>query len=284
MNFYLGCAVWSYKGWIGTFYPPKSKAKDFLRLYSQRLSTVEGNTTFYAVPEAKTVEKWTEETPANFKFCLKFPREISHNGLLMPSLEKAIAFLERINLLGDRLGSVFLQLPPSYSFETQEDLTNFLKTLSQETKNLAVEVRNLNWFQEPHVSQLNALLKNLNVGKVLLDTRPIYNCPDDPQIAFERRKPEVPLQPYITSKFAIARFISHPKREYNQSYLQEWVNQCDRWLRQGIDVYFFVHCPIEDHSPFTARYFQHLLEQKGAMVPRLPWDKLESDPIQLSLF
>jgi uncharacterized protein YecE (DUF72 family) len=284
MNFYLGCAVWSYKGWTGSFYPPKSKAKDFLRLYSQRLTTVEGNTTFYAVPEAKTVEKWIEETPTNFKFCLKFPREISHNGLLMPSLRNAIAFLERVSLLGDRLGSVFLQLPPSYSLEAQEDLTNFLKTLSQETKNLAVEVRNLDWFDEPYASQLNELLGNLNVGKVLLDTRPIYNCPDEPQIAFERRKPEVPLQPFTTSKFALVRFISHPKREYNQSYLQEWVSQCDRWLRQGIDVYFFVHCPIEDHSPFTARYFQQLLEQKGAMVPTLPWNKLESDPIQLSLF
>lgn len=284
MNFYLGCAVWSYKGWTGTFYPPKSKAKDFLSLYSQRLTTVEGNTTFYAVPEAKTLEKWIEETPADFKFCLKFPKEISHNGLLMPSLGNAIAFLERVSLLGDRLGSVFLQLPPSYNFEAREDLTNFLKSLSQETKILAVEVRNLDWFKEPHTYQLNELLASLNIGRVLLDTRPIYNCPDDSQLTFQRRKPKVPLQPCTTNKIALVRFISHPKREYNQSYLQEWATQCDRWLRQGINVYFFVHCPIEDYSPFTARYFQHLLEQKGAKVPMLPWNKLESNPVQLSLF
>ncbi|MGK7947197.1 MAG: DUF72 domain-containing protein, partial [Microcystaceae cyanobacterium] len=49
MTFYLGCAVWSYEGWLGSFYPTKTPKKDFLSLYSQRLTAVEGNTTFYAV-------------------------------------------------------------------------------------------------------------------------------------------------------------------------------------------------------------------------------------------
>jgi hypothetical protein len=47
MSFYLGCAVWGYKAWVGDLFPPRSKQADFLRLYSRRLSTVEGNTTFY---------------------------------------------------------------------------------------------------------------------------------------------------------------------------------------------------------------------------------------------
>ncbi|NER92987.1 MAG: DUF72 domain-containing protein, partial [Symploca sp. SIO1B1] len=50
MSFFLGCAVWAYKGWIGEFYPPGSKAGEFLSLYCQRFTTVEGNTTFYSVP------------------------------------------------------------------------------------------------------------------------------------------------------------------------------------------------------------------------------------------
>jgi len=47
-NFYIGCAVWGYKDWLGDLFPPGSKAADFLALYSRRLTTVEGNTTFYA--------------------------------------------------------------------------------------------------------------------------------------------------------------------------------------------------------------------------------------------
>ena len=284
MNFYLGCAVWSYKGWVGNFYPPKSQSKDFLRLYSQRLTAVEGNTTFYAVPEATTIERWATETPTNFKFCLKLPKEITHNGLLMPFLPKAIAFLERVSLLGDRLGCVFLQLPPSYSPDYLEDLTDFLGFLSKEKKALALEVRHLDWFDETYTTQLNAYLENLGIGRVLLDTRPIYNCPDDPQLASERRKPKVPLQACITANFALIRFISHPQQEYNQFFLQEWVTQLDRWLRQSIEIYFFVHCPNEERSPHTARYFQQMLEQQGVKVPSLPCDRPESSPVQLRLF
>ena len=47
-HFYLGCAVWGYKDWLGELFPAGSKNADFLALYSRRLTTVEGNTTFYA--------------------------------------------------------------------------------------------------------------------------------------------------------------------------------------------------------------------------------------------
>jgi uncharacterized protein YecE (DUF72 family) len=46
-NFYIGCAVWGYKEWVGELFPSGSKNADFLALYSRRLTTVEGNTTFY---------------------------------------------------------------------------------------------------------------------------------------------------------------------------------------------------------------------------------------------
>lgn len=93
MNFYLGCAVWSYKDWVGNLYPPKSQPREFLNLYSQRFTTVEGNTTFYAIPSAETIKKWVEQTPPGFKFCPKLHRQITHQGLLTPHIPKAIAFL-----------------------------------------------------------------------------------------------------------------------------------------------------------------------------------------------
>ena len=90
MNFYLGCAVWSYKDWVGNLYPPKSQPRDFLNLYSRRFTTVEGNTTFYAIPSAQTIEKWVEQTPLGFKFCPKLHRQITHQGLLTPRIPDAI--------------------------------------------------------------------------------------------------------------------------------------------------------------------------------------------------
>ena len=284
MNFRIGCAIWAYKNWVGDLFPAKSRSSDFLNLYSRRFTTVEGNTTFYSIPDAKTVSRWAEETPPGFEFCLKLPKSLTHNGLLEPSLSGALNFLEKMQGLGDRLGPLFLQLPPSYSPANFNDLTNFLKGWTESKAPLAVEVRHIDWFKEPHSSRLNALLEEFKVGRVLLDTRPIYNASDDPQINSERRKPNVPLQPIATAPFSLIRFISHPDLEMNHAYLEEWVGLVDRWLQQGTRVYFFVHCPIEERSPGTARYFQHLLEKQNALVPPLPWDLVEPTPTQLNLF
>src|SRR5579863_4427443 len=76
--FYIGCPMWGYKEWVGTFFPPRTAQSDFLRLYSRRLLTVEGNTTFYALPTAQVIAHWRSETPPGFHFCPKISRDISH--------------------------------------------------------------------------------------------------------------------------------------------------------------------------------------------------------------
>jgi uncharacterized protein YecE (DUF72 family) len=283
-NFFLGCAVWSFKGWVGELFPTGSRPTDFLRLYSQRLTAVEGNTTFYAVPDKKTVARWVEETPPGFKFCPKLPRDLTHKQLLQPSIAGALQFLELMQGLGDRLGPVFAQLPPYYGPQQFDDLLAFLETWPRKEAQLALEVRHPTWFKEPHATSLTAALTQLGVGRVLLDTRPIYDGPGDPQISWERKKPKLPLQPTVTANFSLIRFISHPNREFNQPYLKEWAERVSQWLQQGTQVYFFVHCPIEEHSPGTARLFQHILEQHDTTVPPLPWNGLKAKPIQLSLF
>lgn len=283
MSFYLGCALWSYQGWVGEFFPPGSRQKDFLRLYSQRLSAVEGNTTFYAVPNPKTIARWVSETPPGFKFCLKLPREITHNGLLQPKIEQAMQFIASIQGLGNCLAHCFAQLPPHYSPEFLDDLKAFLQVLSPENIALALEVRHPDWFREPHASKLNKLLAQLEIGRVLLDTRPIYQTGDRAAIS-QCKKPDLPLQPNVTAKFSHIRFISHPQLELNQPFLEEWGTLVKQWLQQGTQIYFFIHCPEEARSPHTARYLQTLLEKNGAPVPPLGWNQLGLPPQQLSLF
>ncbi len=284
MNFRIGCAVWSYKGWVGDFYPPGSRPSQFLHLYSQRFTTVEGNTTFYAIPDADTLARWVSQTPPGFEFCLKLPREITHQGLLAPSIPAALSFLERMRGLGDRLGPIFAQLPPRYSPASLDDLTTFLHAWSETEAPLALEVRHPEWFREPYVNQLTTVLEQLGVGRVLLDSRPIYSGSDDSQLQAERRKPKLPVQFSLTTTFSLIRFISHPQQELNQTFLEEWVVFIDRWLRRGTRLYFFVHCPIEERSPHTGNYFQQMLLQKGAPVPLLPWNNIQQPPEQLGLF
>lgn len=283
-RFYLGCAVWAYKNWIGEFYPPGSRSSNFLHLYSHRFTTVEGNTTFYAIPNAETVTRWASQTPSEFKFCLKLPRDLTHQGQLQPAISGALEFLEQMSPLGSRLGPFFAQLPPNYSPENFEDLKAFLTAWPRHQAALALEVRHLDWFQEPHASELKALLTELGVGRVLLDSQPIYSGEDDPQLHSERRKPKVPLQFSVTAPFSLIRFISHPQLSVNQTFIQDWIPRIQQSLSQGTDVFFFVHCPVEERSPAIARSVQHLLEQHQVPVPPLPWNQLDSSPIQLTLW
>lgn len=286
--FYLGCAVWAFKEWVGDFYPRGSKASDFLRLYSDRLTTVEGNTTFYSIPDTATVERWAAQTPTTFRFCPKIPRLYSHSGELMPHLSESLAFLKIMQHLETRLGPVFLQLPPSYGPERMTDLVHFLQAWPRQEAPIAVEVRHLDWFQASSETRLNTLLRELGVGRVLLDTRTMYDGQEDglpdPQFASERRKPKVPLHPVVTHDCVLVRYISHPDLRFNDPYLAEWVPRLKTWLEQGKTVYLFIHCPQEARSPAIAHHFYTLLQQAYPTLPTLPWDSLEKPASQLSLF
>ena len=229
---------------------------------------------------------WVRQIPPGVKCCPKLHRQITHQGLLLPQIDQALAFLERMSGLGDRLGTVFIQLPPSYSPEFLPDLTGFLRSCSQSGLSLALEVRDPDWFQSQSSSSLNSLLKSLNIARVLLDTRPIYNCPDNPQATSTRKKPQLPLQPIVLGDLGFVRFISHPHRKHNQIYLEQWVEHLKIWLNQGKTVYFMVHCPQEILSPDTARYFHSLLNQNYLElgISTLPWNNIPPQPTQLSLF
>ncbi|MEM6255202.1 MAG: DUF72 domain-containing protein [Cyanobacteria bacterium P01_D01_bin.156] len=286
-NFRIGCAVWAYKEWLGDFYPQGSRATDFLRLYGERMTCVEGNTTFYSIPSADMVQRWAEKTPADFRFCPKLPRTVTHEGTLMPQLASALDFLKLMQGLGPRLGPIFAQLPPRYSPAAFADLEQFVTCWPHEQKPVAVEVRHLDWFKPPYSGRLDALLCHFGVGRVLLDTRPIYtwsNPVEDPQLRSERKKPRVPLLPTATASFVLVRYISHPKLDRNRDFLAEWVDYVGNWLAQGVSVYFFVHCPEEAQSPAIARYFQEQLEKAGINVPPLPWSLIQAPPQQLGLF
>ncbi len=287
-HFYLGCALWAYKDWVGELFPPGSKSGDFLRLYSRRLTTVEGNTTFYATPKPEIVQRWAAETPETFRFCFKLPREVSHEGPLAEQIDVTRAFVERMAPLGERLGPFFLQLPPGYRADKLDDLERWLAAWPAEHR-LAVEVRHPDWYAEPGEPALMALLERYGAGRVLMDVRPLSAGPlpgaeEDLQRARDN-KPDVPLHPLRSGGMAMVRYIGHPTPELNDPFLDEWAERLAAWLAEGATVYMFMHCPDEARSPALCRAIQARLERLGA-APPLPWDDETPppEPEQLSLF
>src|SRR5262249_18310710 len=109
MSLYVGSSGFSYPTWKPGFYPAGSKAGDFLRLYSERLNSVELNATFYRLPSEEQLAKWAAQTPEGFRFAVKMTRNITHLG----RLEQLPAFCERAHAFGDRLGPILVQFPPT---------------------------------------------------------------------------------------------------------------------------------------------------------------------------
>jgi uncharacterized protein YecE (DUF72 family) len=289
MAFYTGSAVWAYSGWVGSFFPKGTKQADYLREYARRLTTAEGNTTFYARPSPETVSRWREDTPRGFRFCPKLPRSVSHAGLLMPHRAEARAFIDLMRGLGTRLGPLFLQLPPRYSPKLINDLRSFLAAWPRDTQ-CAVEVRHLDWFTAPHHEALNALLREHDMARVLIDTRPIRDLPESVieqgqvKVRMDQareRKPDVPLLPERTASFAFVRYIGHPQIDLNAPLLDEWADRFADWLAQPCEgsetfarvneVYAFCHCPDETVSPQICRELHRRVAARVDIDP-LPWD------------
>ena len=285
-NFYIGCAVWGYKDWVGDLFPKGSKNADFLSLYSRRMTTVEGNTTFYATPRVEVVQRWAAETPDTFRFCFKLPREVSHEGSLAAQVKTTREFIDRLAPLGERLGPFFLQLPPGYRADKIKDLEQWLAEWPTDYR-LAVEVRHDDWYADPYESALINLLHQYDAGRVVMDVRPLNAGPlpgaDVDLQAARDRKPDVPMHPLRSSDIALIRYIGHPTPELNGPLLDEWAQRVAKWLADGTEVYFFCHCPDERRSPALCRDFQHHLERL-VDVPPLPWDEQDGGMQQAMLF
>lgn len=155
LNLYLGTIGFSYTFWKGTFYPNKTPSKKYLNYYSSKFNTVEVDSTFYRIPAEQTVINWKEQTPPSFKFALKFPQLITHVKMLKNCESGTRLFLQRANLLAEKLGPLLLQFPPNFTVEHQPDLTDYLQTLPK-THLYVVEVRNKSWLNKDFYSVLQA--------------------------------------------------------------------------------------------------------------------------------
>jgi uncharacterized protein YecE (DUF72 family) len=269
MTLYLGAPLWGQKTWVGTLFPKGTKQKDFLGAYSRVFNTVEGNTTFYAIPSPDTVQRWRDETPHGFKFCLKVPQVISHHKRLVDSQGDTDAFVERLRLLGSRVGPAFLQLPPTFGVKHLDALGDWLRGWPKNLP-IAVEPRHADFFGN-HEAEFDALLREHNAARCIFDTASLFSIGSiDPDVTeAQRKKPRFPTRHTRTGPFAFVRFVCQPDIESNRAWLTLWADHVARWLAAGEDVFFFVHHPDDTFAPDGIRLF-HTLVAAHVAVPELP--------------
>jgi uncharacterized protein YecE (DUF72 family) len=142
----IGTSGFSYPAWRGGFYPEKMPPAKMLAYYAERLAAVEINNTFYRMPTAEVLQRWSEETPAGFRFALKSPRQITHDKRLVEVGAAVDRLAEVARALGEKLGPVLFQLPPNQRKDLPR-LDSFLAALPAGLQG-ALEFRHASWFSD----------------------------------------------------------------------------------------------------------------------------------------
>ena len=146
MKIRIGASGFSYKEWLGHFYPEKLPGPEMLAYYAERLPTVEINYTFRRMPRAPMLEGWAKKAPPDFRFALKASQRITHFQRLRGIKEPLDYFIGIAGALGDRLGPVLFQLLPDLARDDAL-LTDFLGEVRGRVR-AAFEFRNRSWFDD----------------------------------------------------------------------------------------------------------------------------------------
>lgn len=268
----MGCPVWACADWRGSLYTRAAERKDYLPQYARVFATVEGNSSFYALPTSAAVSRWGAETPADFRFCFKFPSEITHRLMLRNARAPTHAFLKLMAPLQPRLGPFMLQLGPRFGAQHLEVLRAFLRDLSGQFE-YALEVRHPDYFDlGPNEAALNDLLRERGVDRVLFDTRCMHagKVHDQATAQAQERKPLLPLRQIATGRQPLLRFVGQNEPAAAAGYLEEWADQIALWLQQGLRPYCYAHTPDDRHAPQLARMLYQRVRQRVAGLPALP--------------
>ena len=164
MKLWVGTSGYSYKPWLGKFYPEGLAAKEMLRFYATRLPAVEINNTFYRLPKDTVLQTWAGQVPAEFRFVLKAPQKITHVKRLKDTAGEMEYFFRVAATLGPKAGAFLFQLPPHLRKDV-ERLKAFLMLLPAGSA-VAFEFRHPSWFDD----EIFACLRERNCALCVADS------------------------------------------------------------------------------------------------------------------
>ncbi|MBI4258965.1 MAG: DUF72 domain-containing protein [Actinobacteria bacterium] len=234
-TFYLGTSGFSYQEWKGPFYPEGLRDREMLSFLASRFPSVEINYTFRQQPSERTLAGWVEETPPSFRFSLKGHQRITHWMRLAGADEAVSSFLDRARQLGDRLGPILFQCPPSLRFDRSliESFVGYLPPIAR----FAMEFRHPSW------EEARPILAAQGVAWCTAET-------DETGTVQESWKP-----------FGYLRLR---KLEYTDDELKAWADRIGTALADGRDVYCYLK---HEEKAVGPRFAERLAELTGLEPP-----------------
>jgi uncharacterized protein YecE (DUF72 family) len=235
---FIGTSGWHYKHWRGNFYPAGVTPAGYLAHYLKTFSTVEINNSFYRLPSAETLADWRASVPDDFVFAVKASRFITHMKKLKDPQASFGLFMERVRVLGEKLGPVLFQLPPAWRFD-EGRFAAFLAALPPAYR-YAFEFRDPSWYNDRAYDLLRQ-----------------HRC------AFCLYELEYHLSPLeVTTDLVYVR-LHGPEKKYDGSYADEvlaaWADRCRAWLADGKSVYVYFDNDLHGYAPVNAARLQEML-------------------------
>lgn len=294
----VGTASWSDPGFVERWYPKKMKAGERLAWYAQHFEMVEVNSTFYAVPEPRTVEKWCRDTPNEFVFDVKLHQLFSFHStpakLLPPELQRMAEidakgkvnatpklrekllkiFLATMSILhrDDKLGVLLLQLSPAFSPRKHKlsELDDLLGRLREFPT--AVEFRNRNWAVGDQLRSTIDFLKKHGAIFVNVDAPSVDHFTVMPTELNEVTNDETAYlrlhgrdaKAYTTGKTVAARF----DYDYNDEEIAEVAQRSRKLAKQAKQAHIVFNNNNLDYAPRAALRLRKALGQITHVPPQ----------------
>jgi uncharacterized protein YecE (DUF72 family) len=256
---YLGTSAFTAAGWQGSFYPPGMQSREFLTHYARQFRTVEVDSTFYGTPSLSTVTAWNEKTPSDFVFAAKVPQVITHEKVLVDCEQEFDEFIDRMNLLGEKLGPMVLQFPyfsSNSEFKSANEflprLGFFLKRIHEMPIKFVVEIRNKSWLDERFAD----VLRKYGIALALTDT------------SFLPRPWEIDKQfELVTADFVYVRWLGDRKAIEAQTMtwdktiidrsedLKNWAELFRQFMRRDLKIYAYANNHYAGNGPGTVKLF-----------------------------
>src|SRR3954469_23706107 len=219
MTLFVGTSGWQYKDWRDLVYPAGTPTRLWLEETTRLFATVEVNNAFYRLPSRETFESWRDRVPPDFVVAVKASRYLTHIKRLKDPEEPVHRLMTHAEGLGDRLGPVLLQLPPT--LRADPALLDACLACFPSGTRVAVEPRHDSWWTPETLE--------------VLESRGAALCWADVQA-----RPVTPLR--RTADWGYVRFHqgrAQPWPRYGRRSLDTWVDRIATTWSDAHDVYAY---------------------------------------------